>query len=140
MQREILFVVINKSCLWWFDSHCWGLMLRKLVISDCVHVSSGLVLENGGRMAKWHIPACGDFCWELKFKCRQMRWPSHWKKNFFINNSVGLSMRDGLTETVKYLHLGEYLIHDWLGIVTKQQKYTSFACSSDSWTTRSAKT
>ena len=27
----------------------------------------------------------------------------HWKKNFFINSSVGLSMCDGLIEPVKYI-------------------------------------
>ena len=31
-------------------------MLRKLVINDWVHVFSGLVLEDGGRMVKWHVP------------------------------------------------------------------------------------
>ena len=31
-------------------------MLRKLIINDWVHVSSGIVLENKGRMVKWYIP------------------------------------------------------------------------------------
>ena len=40
-------------------------MLRKLVINDWVLVSSGLVLEDGGRMVKWQVSVCGDFCWEV---------------------------------------------------------------------------
>ena len=31
-------------------------MLRKLVINDWVHVSSGLVLEDGRRIVKSHVP------------------------------------------------------------------------------------
>ena len=31
-------------------------MLRKLVINDWVHVSSGLVLEDGRRMVKSDVP------------------------------------------------------------------------------------
>ena len=31
------------------------------------------------------------------------KWGDHGKKNFFINNSVGLFMCDGPIETVKYI-------------------------------------
>ena len=40
-------------------------MLRKLVINDWVHVSSGLVLEDGRRMVKSDVPVQGGFCWEV---------------------------------------------------------------------------
>ena len=43
-------------------------MLRKLVINDWVLVSSRLVLEDGGRMVKWQVPVCGNFCWEVGSK------------------------------------------------------------------------
>ena len=36
-------------------------MLKKFVMNDWVHVSSGLVLEDGGRTLKWR----GDFCWDV---------------------------------------------------------------------------
>ena len=39
-------------------------MLRKIVINDWVHVSSGIVLEDKGRMVNWHVPVWRDFCWE----------------------------------------------------------------------------
>ena len=63
-------------------------MLRKLVINDWVHVSSGIVFEDRGWMVNWHVPVWEDFCWvevSNADKC-------HRKKNFFINDSVGLSM------------------------------------------------
>ena len=48
------------------------------------------------------------------------QWSDDRKKNFFINDSVGLSMCDGSIETVR------------LDFVAKLQKYTSFAYS---WST-----
>ena len=74
-------------------------MLRKLVINDWVHVSSGIVFEDRGWMVNWHVPVWEDFCWvevSNADKC-------HRKKNFFINDSVGLSMCDCPIETVKYI-------------------------------------
>ena len=67
-------------------------MLRKLVISNWVHVSSGLVLEDGRRMVKSHVPIWGDLLGG-RFKCGKMGLPSHRKrkKNFFIKNSLGHS-------------------------------------------------
>ena len=58
----------------------------------------------------------------------------HQKKNFFINNSVGLSMFDGPIETIKYILVNMWCMLDW--IYTKLQKYTSFAYSrstSEEW-------
>ena len=46
-----------------------------------------------------------DFCWDAE------KWIDHLKKNFFINNSVGLSMCGSLIENVKYIWVGEYLMH-----------------------------
>ena len=40
-------------------------MLRKLVINDWIHVTSGLVLGNGERMVKWHVLVWEDFCREV---------------------------------------------------------------------------
>ena len=74
-------------------------MLRKLVINDWVHVSSGIVLEDRGRMVNWHVPVWRDFCWEEGPNAE--KW--HRKKNFFINDFVGLSMCDCPVETVKYI-------------------------------------
>ena len=74
-------------------------MLRKLVTNDWVHVSSGIVLEDRGRMVNWHVPVWRDFCWEEGSNAE--KW--HRKKNFFINDSVGLSMCDCPVETVKYI-------------------------------------
>ena len=48
--------------------------------------------------------ALEDFCWDVE------KWIDHLKKNFFINNSVGLSMCGSLTENVKYIWVGEYLM------------------------------
>ena len=50
-QWEILLVVISKCCLWWFDSYWGGLKLKKLVNNDWVHVTPGLVLGSGVRVA-----------------------------------------------------------------------------------------
>ena len=50
-------------------------MLKKLVINDWVLVSSGLVLEDGGRMVKWQVPVCGDFCWEVGSNAE--KWGDH---------------------------------------------------------------
>ena len=44
-QWEILFVVISKSCFWWFDWYWRGLKLRKVVTKDWVHVSPGPVVR-----------------------------------------------------------------------------------------------
>ena len=40
-------------------------MLKKSFINDWFHVSSGLVLEDGRRMVKWHVPVWRDFCQEV---------------------------------------------------------------------------
>ena len=50
-------------------------MLRKLVISDLVHVSSGLVLKDRWRMIKWYVPLWGDFCWEVGSNAE--KWGDH---------------------------------------------------------------
>ena len=47
-------------------------MLRKLVINVWDHVSSGIVLEDRGRMVKWHVPVWGDFLLGGRFKCGKM--------------------------------------------------------------------
>ena len=47
-------------------------MLRKLVFNDWVHVSSGIVLEDRGRMVNWHVPVLRDFFGGGRFKCRKM--------------------------------------------------------------------
>ena len=39
-------------------------MLRKLVINDWFHVSSGIVFEDRETMVKWHVPVCRNFYWE----------------------------------------------------------------------------
>ena len=48
----------------------------------------------------------GSFVGRGRFKYRKMGWPLHWKKNFFINDSVGFSMCDCPIETVKYCTFG----------------------------------
>ena len=35
-------------------------------------------------MVKLHVPVWGNFCREVRFKCKKMGWPLHWKKNFVI--------------------------------------------------------
>ena len=42
-----------------------------------------------------------DFCREVDSNAE--KWGEHRKKNFFINNSVGLSKCDSPIETVKYI-------------------------------------
>ena len=58
-------------------------------------------------------------------------WGDHLKNNFFINNSVGLSMYHGLIETVKYIWVNIWFILGWI-LSKKLQKYTS---STYSWST-----
>ena len=51
-------------------------MLRKLVFNDWVLVSFGLVLEDGGgRIVKWHVLVCGDFCCEVGSNAK--KWADH---------------------------------------------------------------
>ena len=45
----------------------------------------------------------GGFLLGGRFKCGKMETPLHRKKNFFINDSVGLSMCYCTIETVKYI-------------------------------------
>ena len=54
-------------------------MLRKLVINDWVHVSSGLVLEDGRRIVKSHVPVWEDFCWEVGSNTE--KWGNHCIEN-----------------------------------------------------------
>ena len=89
-------------------------MLRKLVINDWVHVYSGVILEDRRRMVIWHVPVWGDFCWNVGSKCGKMGWPLHRKKNFFINDSVGLSKCDCSIETVKYTWVNIWCMLDWI--------------------------
>ena len=138
--RNQTYVVISKSCLWWFHSYWGGLKLRKLVINNWVHVSPRLFSKDWGGW--WAIEiACtclGDFFFD------------HWKNNFFINNwkvlmtkkwggnregriyieiwgnavrvlrvgfcenLVGLSMCDGPIETVKYIWINIWCMLDWI--------------------------
>ena len=116
-QWEILLAVISKSCFWWFwiaGSYRGGLKLRKLVINDWVYVFLELFWGMGGGW--WAVEmACtylGDFCWKVQI--RKNGWGDHWKKNFFINNSVGLSMCDGPIETVKYIWVNIWCMLDWI--------------------------
>ena len=45
-----------------------------------------------------------DFCWEVGSNAEKWgEWTRHGKKNFFINDSVGLSMCNIPIETVKYI-------------------------------------
>ena len=70
-----------------------------------------LELFQGMRRGWWAVEmtctslALGDFRWDAE------KWVEHLKKNFFINNSVGLSMCGSLIENVKYIWVGEYLMH-----------------------------
>ena len=64
----------------------------------------------------------GDYCWEVQ---NAEEWGNHWKKNFFINNSVGLSMCYGPIEAVKYILVNIGFILDWI----LSQNYTFFAYS-----------
>ena len=50
-------------------------MLSKSVINDWVHVSSGLVLEDGGRMVQWHVPVWENFCREVSSNAKT--WDDH---------------------------------------------------------------
>ena len=70
--------------------------LRKLVINDLVRVSPELA---SGEMA---CTCLGGF---LLGGSNVEKWGDHRKENFLINNSVGLSLCDGPTETVKYIWL-----------------------------------
>ena len=42
------------------------------------------------------------------------KWCDHGRNNFFKNNSVKLSMTDGLTETVKYIWVNIWCMLDWI--------------------------
>ena len=53
----------------------------------------------GGDYLKWHLPVWGDICGVGGSNAEE--WGDNRKKDFFINNSVGLSICDGLIETVK---------------------------------------
>ena len=70
---------------------------------------------------KWHVPVWGDFCWESNAE----KWGDHWKRNFLINNSVGLSMYDNSIETVKYISVNIWCMLDWM--LSQMHKCTSFA-------------
>ena len=90
-------------------------MLRKLIINDWVHVSSGIVLEDRGRMVKWHVPVSGDFCWEVGWNVE--KWGDHRierRISLYLNVSVGLSMCDCLIETVKYIWVNIWCMLDWI--------------------------
>ena len=50
-------------------------MLREFVINDGAHMSSGLALENGRRMVKWHVLVWGEFCLELGSNAE--KWGDH---------------------------------------------------------------
>ena len=62
-----------------------------------VRTSFGGWREGGGPFT-WYVPVWGDFCLEVQMLKNE--WGDHRKKNFFINNSMGLSMCDGPIETV----------------------------------------
>ena len=47
----------------------------------------------------------GFYCWEVGSNVDEVTIASKRKKNFLINNSVGLSMCDCPIETVKYVWL-----------------------------------
>ena len=51
-----------------------------------------------------------------RFKCGKMGKPSHWKrnKNFFVNNSVWLSICDRPIETVKCIWVNIWCMLDWI--------------------------
>ena len=56
-------------------------------------------IREGGGPLKLHVPVLGIFVGRFRYE----KWNDPGKKNFFINNSVGLSMCDGPIETVKYI-------------------------------------
>ena len=56
----------------------------------------------------------GGFLLGGRFKCGKMGWPLYQKKNFFINNSAGLSMCDCPIETVKYIWVNIWCMLDWI--------------------------
>ena len=115
-----------------------GLMLRKWVINDWVYVCSGLMLKDRGG-CKMTCTCLRGFLFGSRFKCRKMGWPSHRKKNFFKNDSVGLSMLDCLIETVKYIWVNISCMLDWI----LSQNCRNTLPLHSSWTTsycKSAKT
>ena len=75
-----------------------GLKLRKLVINNWFLVSPGVVSRDGA--VEMRCTRLGGF---LLGGSNAEKWGDNRKKNFFINNSVGLSLCDGLIETVKYI-------------------------------------
>ena len=68
-----------------------GLMLWKLVINDWDHVSSKFVLEDRGRMVKWHVPVWADLLGEVQMQ-----------KNG-VTMIVSKTKEDCPKETVKYI-------------------------------------
>ena len=66
-------------------------------------------------------------------------WPSHRKKNFFMNNSVGLSMCDCPIETVKYIWKNIWYMVDWILSQNCWNTLPLHTVHSGSWTTRSEK-
>ena len=61
-------------------------------------------------MVNWHAPVWRDFCWEEGSNAE--KW--HRKKDFFINDSVGLSICDCPVETIKYIWVNIWWILDWV--------------------------
>ena len=82
-----------------------------------------------------------DLLWRMRrggrFKYGKMRWPSHQKKNFFMNNSVGLSMCDCPIETLKYIWANIRCILDWILSQNSWNILPLHTAHSGSWTTRS---
>ena len=106
----------------------WGeLKLRKLAINDWVYVLPRVVLgneEEGCELLKWHVHVLGTF-----ERFNQKKKIDYWKKNFFINNSVGLLMCNSLIETIKYFWVNIWCIFDWIFSQNCRNKFPFFACS-----------
>ena len=76
--------------------------LTKIVINDWVYFFPRVVLGNDPRVTgrRNYMNLFGGFSLGSS---NAENWGNHQNKNFFINNSVELSMSDGPTETVKYI-------------------------------------
>ena len=76
-------------------------MLRKLVINDWVHVSSGIVLEDRGRMVNWHVLV------GRKVQMQKNGMTITSKEEFLYKRFHG-SLCDCPVETVKYIWVNSW--------------------------------
>ena len=87
--------------------------LKKLVINDCIYEFPRLFSGDGGRVVG-RLKDMYLFRGLLLGCSNAEKWCDHRRKNFFINNSVELSLTDGLIETVKYLWVNIWCTLDWI--------------------------